>query len=178
MLTAPPAPSPATTRLGRVCPDRSRLTFDAVGRAVPAGQTVTKPASVASVAVRLRTTAPTPAPGSPARPASGRWVVSPATRLGPSYPIEAPVSRTRAGGDGTRVGGGGGAGGAGGVPGAVFGQPPSPIRARASSRRSWYRYRYCSAGRSTSAIQSPYWLGLSPNEASPAARCWARTAVA
>ena len=69
MSTAPPLPTPTSTRLGTVWP-LTQLRFDAVGRVTPVGYTVRKLLAVVLVTVTLSTTAlasartwPTPVTG-------------------------------------------------------------------------------------------------------------------
>ena len=59
-VKAPPVPRRTVMWLGNVWPENSRLRLDAQGSGEPVGYAVTNPAPVASVAVRLATTARTP----------------------------------------------------------------------------------------------------------------------
>jgi hypothetical protein len=71
--------------------------LDAVGRVVPAGQTVRKLDLVAAVTVTFRTTAETPVAGTPDAAGIARLMLPPAA-IGPwRTPLPIRVSRTRAG---------------------------------------------------------------------------------
>src|SRR5438270_777420 len=102
METCPPVPTWAMTMLGMVSPV-VKLRFDAFGREVPAGQTVTKLSDVGFVTVTLRATATAPDAGTPPRLVTVRLRVWPGPTLPP--PENCPsmvgppgrVSRRRAG---------------------------------------------------------------------------------
>src|SRR5438270_923238 len=89
------------TRFGIVWPTRSTLRFDASGRPLPAGQTVTNPGSVGSVAVTFNTTATAPDVGTPPVPATCTSIDAPSVSVEPPCPDR--VSRIRAGVNGKNV---------------------------------------------------------------------------
>src|SRR5712691_5212873 len=90
------------TRLGTVCPG-VQLRLDAVGNALPFGNTVKKPLAVWSTAVTFRTTALKPVIGTPPAPATCTFNVVPAASVFPAlaWPLAARVSVIRAGTTGT-----------------------------------------------------------------------------
>src|SRR3954449_5755975 len=83
--TAPPAPSLTVTMLASTWPTPSKLTFDAVGRSVPAGYTVTKPAAVVLTPVTFNTAALALA-GTPSRPATCTRTTLPEICVKPNAP--------------------------------------------------------------------------------------------
>src|SRR5262245_48789327 len=84
------------TMLATVWPG-TMLRFDAVGRATPDGQTVTKLAALGFVTVTFNATAPTPAAGTPPRPRINRLSL-PASPIAPP-----PAARPSTVGDPGRV---------------------------------------------------------------------------
>src|SRR6202022_2768173 len=94
--TSPVLPTLTMTRFATVWPVDG-LRFDAVGIAVPSGQAVTYVGRVTLVAVRLRTTAPTPLVGTPPRPVTCRLIELPPATAAFGAPVPSRVSRRRAG---------------------------------------------------------------------------------
>src|SRR5689334_14825708 len=86
------------TRLAMVCPVCSTFRLDASGRGRPAGQAVTKPGTVVSVAVTFRIAALVPAG---TRPARSSTTVAPAATVPVGAPWPERVSSTRVGDVGT-----------------------------------------------------------------------------